>query len=65
MSKDPEAAKILAYLRHREVEVREQMEGDDRDKQVKATEDLWSWSWKNLGDNAEDFELCCTAMGNY
>lgn len=45
--------------------MREQMEGDDRDKQVKATEDLWSWSWKNLGDGAEDFELCCSAMGNY
>lgn len=32
MNKSPEAARILAYLRHTEIEVREQVEGDDRDK---------------------------------
>lgn len=65
MNKSPEAARILAYLRHTEIEVREQVEGDDRDKQVRATDDHWSWSCRSLDDDAEDFDLCCRAVGRY
>lgn len=57
VSKDPEAC-----LRYREAEVGEQVEGDDRGKQVRATDHLPSWSWKSFRDDAKGFDLCCRAQ---
>ena len=63
MSKDAETANVLTYLRHTEVEMRRQEEGVDSDKQVRVTNDIWSRN--SLGVDAEDFDLCYRALGNY
>lgn len=43
--------------------MRKQEEGVDSDKQVRATNDIWSCN--SLGVDAEDFDLCYRALGNY
>ena len=63
MSKEAETANVLTYLRHTEVEMRKQEEGVDSDKQVRATNDIWSCN--SLGVDAEDFDLFYRAQGNY
>lgn len=42
--------------------MREQVERSNRFKQVRATDDLRSWSRKSLGDDVDDFDLCCRTM---
>lgn len=45
--------------------MREHVEGKSGFKQVRATDYLWSQSWKSCDNDIEGFDLSCRIMGSY